>query len=143
MSNFLKLYFIKYGNGGSFVVPLFSVNICWKIFALILYVTIKSERVWYWLWSTSISMHDSSNLFLVVDYLAYVWDLRCQTMKQRTWIIMMMNLMMIVFTRKILNNIQPWPTPLTRLLPNPGTQSPPEIRYENKNEIVTKLNFIK
>ena len=48
----------------------------------------------------------------------------------------------IVFTRKILNNIQPWPTPLTRLLPNPGTQSPPEIRYEiNKNEIVTQLTL--
>ena len=38
----------------------------------------------------------------------------------------------IVFTRKILNNKQPWPTPLTELLPNPGIQSPPEIRYESK-----------
>merc|ERR1712240_471542 len=33
-------------------------------------------------------------------------------------------------------------TPLTGLLPNPGTQSPPEIRYElNKNEIVTQLTL--
>ena len=48
----------------------------------------------------------------------------------------------IVFTRKILNNKQPWSTPLTGLLPNPGTQSPPEIRYEsNKNEIVTQLTL--
>ena len=48
----------------------------------------------------------------------------------------------IVFTRKILNNKQPWPTPLTGLLPNPGTQSPPEILYESdKNAIDTPLTI--